>query len=101
MKFFLLIIFSLIISSLSLKNKLCINCKYFVNDKFDNEYGKCTKFPIIRYDPFIEDYNYILDISLNGMLNKDYFYCKTARKFDDMCGKNGTYYRKKYVRKVK
>lgn len=78
-----------------IKPKLCINCKHFISDTDDNKYGKCGLFPRNKSD------NYSL---VNGIINKediDYYYCETARTYTDMCGENGDFHKRKYVKKQK
>ena len=77
---------------------LCINCKYFtykhsnmdisnntkVNDTKVNEpkYGKCSYFPKIENN---------IEYLVTG--NSEYAYCYIARKYEDMCGKEGRMYK--------
>ena len=73
--------------------KLCINCKFFTNSLFtDSKYGKCSLFTKIEESK--------ADFLVNGIRTRknkiDYTYCSIARKYDDMCGRNGT----KYVDKL-
>lgn len=91
MKYFVLIICSIVLPILSLKQtipKFCINCKFFINSvSGDNEHGKCTLFP--------KEEN-ILNFLVSGVDQRtDYYYCSTTRKYDDMCGKGGKKYKKK------
>lgn len=49
MKYIIVIICSILLPIFSLKKstpKLCVNCKFFINDlSSGNEYGKCSLFP--------------------------------------------------------
>jgi hypothetical protein len=70
--------------------KLCINCKHFKKDIFtDNTFGKCKLFP-----KKIDNSNYLVD-GVRKKTKPDYFYCSTARDFEEMCGKNGNFFLKK------
>jgi hypothetical protein len=90
------ILFSSIILPISsfkeIKPKLCINCKYFINNH-NTEYGKCSYFPrIIKDDSFL----------VNGIvkeINMDYFYCSILRGDENKCGKEGKIYKRKYNKK--
>ena len=90
MKYIFVIICSIILQTLSLKEikpKLCINCKHFITDNGNGEFGKCSLFPTI-----VHKINYLV----NGIHEDKYNYCSTARSFDDMCGENGKMYKNKY-----
>jgi hypothetical protein len=67
--------------------KLCINCKFFRNNFLtDNKFGRCYLFPTEEK----RDINYYV----TGIeKNVEFYYCSTARNYDDMCGKEG----KKYI----
>jgi hypothetical protein len=118
MQFFILTLFYMIFSCVSLKTtpKFCINCKFAINDmaidKYNNnKYMKCSLFPLNVNDLFdksLFDESKFLVTGINSNSNsnsnsilseKDYMYCSTARQFDHMCGKEGLKYKKKYVRK--
>jgi hypothetical protein len=44
----------------------------------------------------------VTGINSNSILSeKDYMYCSTARQFNHMCGKEGTFYKKKRVKNTK
>ena len=73
------------------KTKFCINCKHFVNDSLtgNTEFGKCSFFPI-KNSCFLVDGK-----------NKNYYsYASTVRGSESLCGIEGKYYRKKYIKKV-
>lgn len=95
MKYFFIIIYYLnlfMFLSKSTKSKLCIDCKFFKNDLFGKNFGKCLLFEKTEnYDDFLVD---------GKKRNKkiDYYYCSIARQFDDMCGKDGKLYEPKIKR---
>jgi len=89
----LYIIFSSILPIFAIINtqKLCVNCKFFVKEFMkDNVYGKCALFT--KTD---KNVNYLV----TGIHDNtdEYYYCSTARTYDDMCGEEG----KKYIRRKK
>ena len=94
MNYIFLLFCSIILPILSLKQtkpNLCINCKHFITDnRIGDEYGKCSLFP--RENP---------SVLVNG-INKDnnYYYCTTARIHDNLCGKEGKLYKKKYQKRI-
>ena len=53
MKNIIIIICSIILPILSLKLKLCINCKHFMTDHNTGEYGKCSLFLKEKNDDII------------------------------------------------
>ena len=88
MKYFIVIICSIILPIFSLKEnipKFCINCKFFIKRiNAENKYGQCTLFPLV---------NNVVNFLVTGIRkNDDYFYCATVRNNDDMCGKEGKMY---------
>jgi len=82
---FYFILFNIL--SLIEKPKLCINCKFFRHNFLvhnqDPDYGKCSLFT-----KKIDD-NLVTGIT---NYNKEYYFCSTAREFDNMCGKDAKYY---------
>ena len=64
--------------SLQPRMKQCYKCKYFIKDPFGRS-DKCVKLP----------------------LDDDYYNCKTARTFENLCGKEGKLYKKLKVNKYK
>jgi hypothetical protein len=93
MNYFFLIINCLIVATISTnldKPRLCIDCKFFrKNFLTDSGYGKCSLF--VRE-------NRIDNYLVNGnkkIPENDYYFCSTARDFDSLCGKEGTYLEKK------
>jgi hypothetical protein len=75
-------------------DKLCMNCKHFKSDIFTpSRFGKCKKYLTI-------DDN--VDYLINGKKKEkteNMHYCSTARKFDHLCGEEGTGYESKRVSK--
>jgi hypothetical protein len=95
MNFIILIICCIGLPVISLRPtqpKLCINCKYFIPDIVTDTisdvstFSKCSLFPTKR-----GKINYLV----NGIITYDYFYCSTSREFNDMCGEEGKYYKKR------
>jgi len=76
----------------SIKNptpKFCINCKHFINDKNGNiQFGQCALF-------FREDTSFLV----GGYVTKQPRYCSTARMSENMCGKEGKMFTRKYLKK--
>jgi hypothetical protein len=80
-------IFLHVLSFNEITPKLCVNCKFFINDFTDNKYGKCSLFPKTEMD---------IDYFVTGIKKKSTFqFCSIARNYDDMCGKKA----KKYIYK--
>ena len=75
----------ILINSLKIKPKFCVNCKFFIIDNENNEYSTCMKFPE-KNNKFLVTGNYEV---------KNFNYCSIARHYDDMCGVNATKYVKK------
>lgn len=90
MKYIFLIIYYFILPVISFKEitpKLCVNCKFFINSiTYDNTDGKCSLFPKQENG---------LHFLMAEIKHDDYYYCCNARKFDDMCGKEGKKYKNK------
>lgn len=87
--------FSLTTSLKETKPKLCINCKYFIEDSKFGKFGqfnKCSLFPkdtngdIYRLVYGIEEYN-------------EHFYCATTRSRESMCGEGGKMFKRKYTKR--
>lgn len=85
-------------SAMQIKPKFCIDCKFFKKDSSicsfnNNKYGKCSLFENE------EENNYFL---VDGIDNskKEYTYCSIARKYENMCGKEGKFYKKKRKNKI-
>jgi hypothetical protein len=94
MKYIIVIICSILLPIFSLKKvtpKLCINCKYFINDlSSDPKYGKCSLFPTE-----VSSMNFFV----TGINNIDYYYCSTARQYETLCGKEGNKYKNKPMKR--
>jgi hypothetical protein len=88
------ILFLPILSLKEIKPKLCINCKYFITDNLNSKFGKCTLFTKQENNM----YSLVNGISENK--NNEYHYCNVARLSEQMCGKEGKMYKKKYIKKV-
>jgi hypothetical protein len=64
--------------------------------------GKCSLFPKIEnHDEYlnkkkISDF-LIRGIQIKNEEKKDYYFCSTARSFNDMCGTNGERYKDKNI----
>jgi hypothetical protein len=92
MNFIVIIICSIILPILSLKQtkpKLCVNCKYFIPDNDNGKYAKCSLFQ--KEDGLI---NYLV----NGINENEYYFCSTLRSNKEYCGKEGTKYKRKYIK---
>ena len=84
------------ISSLKeIKPKLCVNCKYFVEDPKFGKFSKFNKCSLFSKDGENDVYNLVHGVEpYNG-----YFYCATTRSRESMCGQEGKMYKRKYVKK--
>jgi hypothetical protein len=56
--------------------KLCINCKYFMDNAVLQIHGKCLLFPFENNERLV----------VGDTASKNYYYCTTARSHSDMCG---------------
>ena len=91
------LLFFPILSLKEIKPKLCINCKYFIEDNEFGKFGKFNKCSLFSKDNVSDIYSLVHGIEpYNG-----YFYCATARSRASMCGEEGKMYKKKYVKKIK
>ena len=88
----LTILFLPILSFKETKFKICINCKYFITDNNTGKFGTCSLFPKVEKDIFML-------VTGNENKNIEYTYCSVARELDNMCGKEGKMYKKKYIKK--
>ena len=98
MLFFTLLslLFLPILSLKEIKPKLCINCKYFIPNKVDNKFGRCSKFPEKEKENIYR--------LVNGFKEDtpiQYHFCSTLRSISDFCGEEGKMYKKKYIKKIK
>jgi len=95
---YIIIFFNLIILSISsLKNnkdKLCINCKYFITDNVSDKFGKCSLFPKKENNDI-----YTLVNGIHGETNIEYNYCSVSRELEHMCGKEGKMYKKNILKR--
>jgi len=72
--------------------KLCINCKYFIDNNLAGPaYGRCSYYPL-------NNTRFLID-GKNDMI--DYRYASVVRGSNSLCGNEGKHYKKKYVRKAK
>jgi hypothetical protein len=77
-------------NSLEMKPKFCVNCRYFIPNESNNEYGKCSLF-------VYENSKYLVD----GLVrDNDYYACSSARSWSNLCGKEGKKYKKKYTKRI-
>ena len=86
--------------------KKCVNCEFFLKKQISpfhwdtdsnhrSDYGKCSLFKKDnkRYNKNTTVNHYVVGEELPN--DGDYFYCTTARSFNDMCGADGRFYRQK------
>lgn len=85
------ILFLPILSFKETKPKLCIDCKHFIPDKDSGKYSKCFLCPTSQGKA-----NFLVSGTINI---DDYYYCTTARSGNAICGEEGKYYKKKYIKK--
>lgn len=99
MKYFFLIICSILLPVLSLKKaipKLCINCKFVMADeRYENKYSKCSLFPI---DNSKENSVQFLVSGVEEETETDYYNCSVARSYEHLCGTEGKKYKKKQTK---
>lgn len=77
----------------TVKPKLCIHCKHFIPDDNSDRYARCQFFP--------KGENEVYKLIDGNGMNNDYYLCSIARNYEDMCGKQGTFYKKKRVKNTK
>lgn len=87
--FFVLPVFSFS----EVKQKLCINCKYFITDNKTDKFSKCSLFPIK------EENNFFLINGIKENEDIEYTYCSVARNCDRMCGYEEKMHKRKYNKK--
>ena len=88
------ILFLPILSFKEIKPKLCVNCKYFITDNDTDKFGKCSLFQRKENDI------YSLVIGIHKDTNNEYrHFCSVARSSENMCGREGKMYKKKYTKK--
>lgn len=80
--------------------KFCKDCKFFLPDKslyissdYNNEFAKCSKYPQTTFNK-----NYLVTGKKDDPFIV-YRYASTVRNDEDLCGKSGKAYKKKYTRK--
>jgi len=88
------LLFSQVLSFNVIKPKLCLNCKHFITDNDDSKFGKCSLF---TQKENLNFYTLVNGISENTDI--EYYYCATARKSEEMCGKEGKMHKRKYIKK--
>ena len=77
-------------NSLTIKTKFCVNCKHFIPHEHNNEFGKCAFF-------VYENSKFLVD----GIVREnEYYTCSTARSCNNLCGKEGVKYRKRYTKRI-
>ena len=81
-----------ILSLKEMKPKLCINCKHFITDDRTGKFGKCSLFPTRKPSD-------LYDLVTGVERNTEYMYCSTTRDRDNLCGKEGKMYTKKYTKR--
>jgi len=96
MKFIILTFFYILISGVSLKTKpkFCINCKFAINNVVNdnNKFLKCSLFTI--NEELNDSIFLVTGVNYISEQEPNYIYCSTARKFNNMCGKEGKMYKK-------
>ena len=88
------ILFLQVLSFNVIKPKLCLNCKHFITDNDTDKFGKCSLFTEKEKFDF-----YMLVNGISENKHIEYYYCATARNSEDMCGKEGKMYKRKYIKK--
>jgi hypothetical protein len=78
----------------SLKPKLCVNCRYFVNDGPKTAFGTCSLFQRVE-----SKLNYNL-VDEHHTIPVSYKMCVLVREDANLCGKEGKLYKKKYVKRT-
>jgi hypothetical protein len=86
------LLFLQIFSLKEIKPKLCINCKYFFSNFKTDKFGRCLLFQK-------EENNIYKLVNGNHENNNEYHFCATAREIENMCGKEGKMYKKRYIKK--
>jgi hypothetical protein len=86
------------VGALTQQPKLCVNCKFFIPYETGNDnLGKCSITPYIQ-PTLTAKYNLVTG-EPNPVIKTKFYYCSTARTFENMCGPDGKKYKKKYVRR--
>ena len=90
--FYFILLFLLSVSNSS---KLCVNCRYFMPCDSSASFSKCSQFPLSKIST-----NFLVTGNPD-YISSNYYYCSSARSNENMCGTNGTKYKKKYTYKNK
>ena len=78
--------------------KACVDCRFYIkNAKYagtvdEDHFGKCSLFPV-------KNAYFSITNSENVEIQPDHLYCSTARSFKDKCGKNGSFFKIKKMKK--
>jgi hypothetical protein len=84
------VVFHFILYCLYLEPKLCVNCKFFKKELFqDDKFGKCSLFPKVN------EVDYFLVNGVKQLKKIDYQYCSVIRSYDPTCGKEGKLFERK------
>lgn len=75
------------------KPKICADCKFIRRSFFGNKYAQCSQLP---YTETNSDY---LVVGGDQYYSNRYYFCSTARDYDDLCGKSGKLYQPKKNKK--
>jgi len=71
------------------QEKFCKDCRFFKKEFFtETKYGHCSKFPNQPTDSYLVD-------GIKDLAPMAYYYCTTARSYDQMCGREGKYFESK------
>lgn len=89
------LLFVPILSLKEIKPKLCINCKYFVEDAEFGKFGKFNKCSLFPKEPNGDVYSLVHGVDPYS----GYFCCATARSRGSMCGEEGKMFKRKYMKK--
>lgn len=80
------------------KPKLCINCKYFIEDSKFGKFGQFNKCALFPKDTKSNIYNLVYGIEYNEY--NEHFYCATTRSRESMCGEEGKMFKRKYTKRT-
>ena len=107
--FVLILFISFLTTSALNQQKHCVNCKFFLlknnnpynwNLETNPNYGKCSLFPKQETtDVLISDLISSSSESEENINYVDFKYCTTARSIENMCGKEGRFYKTKRISK--
>jgi len=86
MNFYLLLLLSIASGFKTNPKKFCINCRHFINTTPETpENAKCSLFTRTSTDYLVT----------GEESEKMYYFASTARQYSDMCGEEGTLYKRK------